>query len=55
MDPQACRGQLSLHRHLADLPVSRISDGIQIRPEPRQTVIPHGPDRDLIVAEVLSR
>jgi len=28
-------------------------DGIQLRLEPGQTVIPHGPDRDLTVAEVL--
>ena len=28
---------------------------MQIRPEPGQTVIPHGPDRELTVAEVLSR
>jgi hypothetical protein len=29
-------------------------DGIQLRLEPGQTVIPRGPDRDLIVAEVLA-
>lgn len=28
-------------------------DGIQLRLEPGQTVIPHGPDRDLDVAEAL--
>jgi uncharacterized protein (DUF427 family) len=28
-------------------------DGIQLRLEPGQTVVPHGPDRDLSVAEVL--
>lgn len=30
-------------------------DGKQLRLEPGQTVIPHGPDRELTVAEVLSR
>jgi len=30
-------------------------DGKQLRLEPGQTVIPHGPDRDLTVSEVLSR
>jgi hypothetical protein len=29
-------------------------DGIQLRLEPGQSVIPHGPDRDLTVAQVLS-
>ena len=28
-------------------------DGTQLRLEPGQTVIPHGPDRDLTVAEAL--
>jgi len=49
-------------------PVSRISDfvsfepdivsvhldGVQLRLEPGQSVIPHGPDRDLTVAQILS-
>jgi hypothetical protein len=30
-------------------------DGMQIRLEPGQTVIPHGPDRELTVAEALPR
>jgi hypothetical protein len=30
-------------------------DGNQLRIEPGQTVIPHGPDRDLTVSEVLTR
>jgi uncharacterized protein (DUF427 family) len=30
-------------------------DGTQIHLEPGQTVIPHGPDRDLTVAEALPR
>jgi hypothetical protein len=30
-------------------------DGMQIRLEPGQTVIPHGPDRELTVAEALAR
>ena len=30
-------------------------DGKQLRLEPGQTVIPHGPDRELTVAEALSR
>jgi len=30
-------------------------DGKQLRLEPGQTVIPHGPDRELTVAEVLPR
>jgi len=28
-------------------------DGVQLRLEPGQTVIPHGPDRELTVAEAL--
>jgi hypothetical protein len=27
-------------------------DGTRLRPEPGQTVIPHGPDRDLTAEEV---
>ncbi len=30
-------------------------DGKQLHLEPGQTVIPHGPDRELTVAEVLAR
>jgi hypothetical protein len=30
-------------------------DGKQLRLEPGQSVIPHGPDRDLTVAEALSQ
>ena len=30
-------------------------DGKRLRLEPGQTVIPHGPDRELTVAEALSR
>ena len=36
-----------------DLIVSVQLGGIQLRLEPGQTVIPHGPDRDLDVAEAL--
>jgi hypothetical protein len=30
-------------------------EGKQLRLEPGQSVIPHGPDRDLTVAEAISR
>jgi uncharacterized protein (DUF427 family) len=36
-------------------PVSVQIDDTQLRLEPGQTVIPHGPDRDLTVAEALPR
>ena len=30
-------------------------NGTQLRLEPGQTVIPHGPDRDLTIAEAVAR
>ena len=48
-------GRISDSCHSSRISSSVQIDGMQIHLEPGQTVIPHGPDRELTVAEALPR